>query len=212
MEYGDNSETDRETVLLARARDGDAYSREQLLSLHRERLTAMVHLRMSPQLARRVDAADVVQEAMIEAATRLDQYLADSLMDFYVWLRWLVRDKLVDLHRQHLGAAKRDANREFFLESEAGAASSLALADFLVGDLTSPSRAAVREEIQRVIREGLANLSDQDREILMLRHFEQLSIDQAAQCLQISKSGANKRHLKALRQLKTLVAPFMDTA
>ena len=210
MEHGDDTATDREASLLKRAREGELYSRDQLLSLHRERLVAMVHLRMSPRLARRVDAVDVVQEAMIEAASRLEQYLAAPSMDFYVWLRWLVRDKLIDLHRQHLGAAKRDANREFFPESEAGAASSIALADFLVADLTSPSRAAAREEIQRVIQEGLANLAEEESEILMLRHFEQLSIDQAAQCLQISKSGANKRHLKALRQLKTLVAPFLD--
>jgi len=197
-----------EASLLSRVRLNDDAARQQLLELHRERLVRMAQARMSPKLIRRVDAADVVQEALITASQRLDEFLAREDVPFFVWLRWTVRDRLIDLHRQHLESQKRDANREVAIASEMANASSVALEGVLMGQLTSPSQAAVREELRNAIREGLATLSETDREILLLRHFEQLSLEECAQTLQMSKSGANKRHMNALRALKAFVQPF----
>jgi len=197
-----------EATLLSRVRLNDDAAREQLLELHRERLVRMAQARMSPRLIRRVDAADVVQEALITASQRLDEFLARDDVTFFVWLRWTVRDRLIDLHRQHLESQKRDANRDVAIASEMANASSVALEGVLMGQLTSPSQAAVREELRNAIREGLATLSETDREILLLRHFEQLSLEECAQTLQMSKSGANKRHMNALRALRAFVQPF----
>jgi RNA polymerase sigma-70 factor (ECF subfamily) len=198
----------REAELLLRVRQGDASAFEELLDMHRDRLIRMAEARMSPQLLRRVDAADVVQEALISATGRLDDFLARQDVPFFVWLRWSVRDRLIDLHRQHLKSQKRDANREVVIASAITDASSMALTGVLIGRLTSPSQAAVREEVRTAIRAGLDTLSDIDREILLLRHFEQLSLEDCAQVLQMSKSGANKRHLNALRALRLAVQPF----
>ena len=200
---------DQETDLLQRARCGCVQSRDKLLCLHQPRLLRMVEFRMSPLLARRVDPSDVVQDALIVAASRLTEFLANESMSFFVWLRWITRDRLTDLHREHLGAQKRDAQREVHIDSAIPAASSLQLADALVGHLTSPSRVAAREELRLVIQSGLAQLDPEEREILVLRHYEQLSLEEAAQCLQMSKSGANKRHLKALRELRKLLQPVL---
>ena len=191
-----------ESALLEGARNGDAASRNELLSRYQKRLIRMVEFRISPALARRVDAADIVQDALLAAARRLEEYFNNSNMDFYVWLRWLTKDRLTDAQRQHFGAARRDANREVHADSVLSRHSALQLADVLAGHLTSPSRAAAREEQKAAIQAGLNSMDEQDREILILRHFEQLSLEEAAQCLSISKSGANKRHLKALRELK----------
>lgn len=199
----------QETVLLERARHGNPSARESLLELHRERLLKMVEFRMPSKLARRADANDIVQEALIEAAKRLDEYLANGTMDFYVWLRWITKDRLTDLQRQHFGAQKRDANREVHAGSHLSGYSALQLADVLVGQLTSPSRAAAREEMRLAVQAELEDLEDDDREILILRHFEQLSLEESAQCLKISKSGANKRHLKALRELRQRLQFFL---
>lgn len=200
---------DPDGELLAAARAGNAAARDQLFSRHRDRLTRMVQVRLSGRLTRRIDPADVVQDALLTASQRLDGYLDDPQLPFYVWLRCLVRDRLIDAHREHVGADKRDVRRELAAASEMAAASSMALTNLFVGQLTSPSHAAVREEIREAIRGGLESLSETDREILLLRHFEQLSIEQSAQVLQISKSGANKRHLAALRSLRAALQPFV---
>lgn len=191
-----------EAEMMNNARTGNIDAKEALLELHRARLTKMVQFRMPTSLVRRCDPADVVQEALLEASKRLDEYLNTGTMGFYVWLRWLTNDRLTDAQRQHLGAAKRDANREVHGTSRLSERSGFQLADVLVGQLTSPSRAAAREELRAAIQDGLATLDEQDREVLILRHFEQLSLDEVAQCLQLSKSGANKRHLRALRELR----------
>ena len=167
----------------------------------------MVRMRMDPRLAQRLDAADVVQDAMIEAARRLPEYLAAVPVDFYVWMHWMTRDRLIELQRAHVHTRKRGAVRE--AGPVALNASSPAFVDVLAGQLTSPSNAAHRAEIHRAIHEALAELDETDREVLMLRHFEQLSLEQAAQCLRLSRSGANKRHIRAMRELRKRLQPFL---
>ncbi len=194
--------------LVALAADGNVDARDQLLLMHRERLERMVTIRMDARLAQRVDAADIVQEATIEAAKRLPEYLAKPSMDFYLWLRWLTRERMIDLHREHLQSQKRDASREQSL-GHCDDRSAAALATVLVGELTSPSNALERDQNRAIVRDAISQLTPIDREILILRHFEQMSTSQAASVLNLSKSGAGKRHVLALRRLKTILEDKM---
>lgn len=204
MESGQKMEQHLSEIIV-RAAGGDSAAREELLEMHRDQLTRMVATRIDKRLAQRVDASDVVQEATIEAARRLPEYLADPSMDFYLWLRWIARDQLIDMHRQHLESQKRDAGREVSIDAIHADHSAAALAGVLAGDLTSPSGAMQKTQEQAAVREAIQQLDPADREILVLRHYEQLSTRQAAEVIGMSKSGAGKRHVTALRKLKEVL-------
>ena len=189
--------------LVCRAGNGDRQATSELLAKYRDRLTKMVRLRLDRRLYGRVDPSDIVQDATIEAVRRLPKYAKSPPMGFFLWLRWLTGQKLTDAHRHHLGAQKRAANHEVSLYRGAmPEATSMALAAQLLGQLTSPSEAAQRAETQMKVQEGLNNLHPDDREVLVLRHFEHLSNDETAQVLGVKKSAASKRFIVALKRLK----------
>jgi RNA polymerase sigma-70 factor (ECF subfamily) len=201
---GNSNETLR---LIGLARAGDRRALSALLERHRDRLRRMVELRLDWRLQARVDASDVVQDAFLEVATRLDEYLRGPELPLFLWLRLVVGQRLATVHRHHLGTQMRDAGREVSLHRDAlPAVSSAALADQLLGRLTTPSQAAVRAE--RVIRlqEALNALDAVDREVLALRHFEQLTAAETARVLGISEAAAAKRYIRALKRLKQILA------
>jgi RNA polymerase sigma-70 factor (ECF subfamily) len=192
--------------LLRRARQGDAQALGQLLVLHQERLRLMVRLRLDRRLQGRLDPSDVVQEAYVEAAERFEDYARDPDMPFFLWLRFLTAQKLLVLHRRHLGARARDAGREVSLDQGAlPEASSAALAAQLVGQRTTPSQAAMRAEMQRRLQEALGDMDPLDREILALRHFEQLTNAESARVLGLRESAASMRYARALLRLKDIL-------
>jgi RNA polymerase sigma-70 factor (ECF subfamily) len=204
MTSSDQSQT---SDLLVRAAAGDEEAVTALLSLHRQRLRAMVSLRLDRRLYGRVDASDIVQEAVLEASQRLKSYAAAPPMDFYLWLRQLAAQKLIDAHRRHLGAKKRSAGQEVSLYRDAmPEASSLSLAHQLLGRLTTPTRAALLAELQTKVQEALNTLDAVDREVLVLRHFEQLTNEETAEVLGLSRSGASKRYVVALGRLREHLA------
>jgi RNA polymerase sigma-70 factor (ECF subfamily) len=193
--------------LIDRARAGDSEARNALLARYRDRLHRMVEMRLDTRLHARLDAADVVQEAYVEVVTRLDEYLRDPKLPFFLWLRLVVGDRLMKLHRHHLGTQMRDAGREVSLYRGAlPAASSAALAAQLLGKHTSPTQAALRAERILRVQEALNALDPMDREILSLRHFEELTAGETAQVLGIAESAAAKRYFRALRRLKDILA------
>jgi RNA polymerase sigma-70 factor (ECF subfamily) len=193
--------------LLDRAATGDPQAWRALFDRDRPRLRRMVALRMDRRLQGRVDPSDVIQDAHIEAMTRLPEYLRESKLPFFLWLRLIVGQRLTLLHRRHLGAHARDAGREIGLYHGAlPEATSAALAARLLGRLTQPSEAAVRTERRIRIQTALNAMDPLDREILALRHFEQLSNGEAAQALGLSKSTASKRYVRALQRLKESLA------
>jgi RNA polymerase sigma-70 factor (ECF subfamily) len=179
----------------------------ELFEQNRERLALMVRLRMDRRLQGRVDAADVLQEAYLECARRFVEYQANPSMPPYLWVRFLTGQKLIDLHRQHLGVKMRDAAQEVSLYRGAlPQASSISLAAQLFGRLTSASRAAIRVETQLRVQEALNGMDPIDREVLTLRHFEMLTNEETAQVLGIKKTAASNRYLRALRRIKEIVA------
>jgi len=167
----------------------------------------MVEIRLDTRLRARLDAADVVQEAYAEVAERLDEFLRDPKLPFFLWLRLVVGERLMKLHRHHLGTQMRDASREVSLYRGAlPAASSAALAARLLGRHTSPTQAVVRAERILRLQEALNTLEPVDREILSLRHFEELTAAETARVLGIEESAAAKRYFRALKRLKEILA------
>lgn len=192
--------------LLRAAADGDRESWGALLIKHRERLRRMVALRIDHRLQGRLDASDIVQDACIEASQRLDEYLGEPKMPFYLWLRFLTGQKLITLHRQHFDRKMRDVSREISIELHAPEATSAALAKYLIGSDPRPSEAAVAAERRQKFQEVLDSLEPIEREIIALRHFEQLSNHEAAQVLQLQESAASKRYIRAVKRLKQALA------
>ena len=192
--------------LLPRARAGDAAALGALFAHYRGRLRQMVRLRLDRRLAGRLDASDVLQEAYLDVARRFPEYVAAPAVPFYVWLRELTGQRLIDLHRQHLGAKKRDAGQEVSLYRGAlPQTSSASLAQRLLAGLTSPTQAAVRAEMQLQLQEALNSMDPMDREVVVLRHFEELNNVETAAVLGIEPSAASKRNLRAIRRLKAIL-------
>jgi RNA polymerase sigma-70 factor (ECF subfamily) len=194
-------------ALLDRVRAGLAEALGDLFQLHRERLWRMLFVRLDRRLAGRLSADDVLQEAFLDVAKRINEHLADPAVPFYVWLRFLTLQRLGMLQRAHLGSAMRDVSRELSLtEASPNYASPESMAGQLVGHLTSPSRAAMRGELQARLRAALDEMDPMDREVLALRHFEEMSNAEAAQALGISKDAASKRHVRALMRLREILS------
>jgi RNA polymerase sigma-70 factor (ECF subfamily) len=189
---------------LLRAASGDRQYLGELLEQHRPRLSRMVRMRIDHRLRGRIDQSDVIQEAFLEAAERLPEYLRASRMPFYQWLRFLVLQRVALVHRQHLGTRARDAAREAAPDALPGVTSA-ALAAGLVGKLTSPSAAAARAEEKAKLRAGLDQMEPVDREILALRHFEQLSNSETAGILGLKPTAASNRYIRALEKLRSIL-------
>jgi RNA polymerase sigma-70 factor (ECF subfamily) len=200
----DSSTTDR---LLRRIGEGDGRGWGELLARHEPRLRRMIAFRLDPRLQGRVDPADVLQEAYLAAFQNLGTYLRQPAMPFFLWLRGIAGNKLLELHRHHLGTPMRDARREVSLYRGAlPQATSAALAARLLGRLTRPSQAAVRAEAKLRLQEALNAMDPVDREVLALRHFEHLSNAEAAEVLGIRAAAAGKRYLRALERLRAALA------
>jgi RNA polymerase sigma-70 factor (ECF subfamily) len=207
MLMADIPEKSETTRLIEQAVRGDQRALGDLLRRHRERLRRMVALRLDRRLQGRVDPSDVLQDACLDAVRRLPEYHQDPKMPFFLWLRLLVGQRLVDEHRRHLGAAARDVGREISLYRGAlPEMTSEALAAQLLGRLTTPSQAVIRAERKIRLQEALNSLDPIDREVLALRHFEELSNGEAAAVLGLDKSAASKRYARALIRLKEILA------
>ena len=200
-------ETSDNEVLLERALGGDCGALAELFQHHRGRLEQMVRVRLDRRLQGRLEPADVLQDAYLDVARRFPEYRADPALPFFLWLRLLTGQRLVDLHRQHLGAKMRDAGLEVSIyRGDFPRASSASLAELLLGRLTTASRAAIRAETQLRVQEALNAMDPTDREVLVLRHFEMLSNEETAQVLGLKPSAASNRHIRALKRLKEILA------
>jgi RNA polymerase sigma-70 factor (ECF subfamily) len=202
---GPTAEADSEEIAKLRVcfSEGKGEALGALFERHRERLRRMVLLRMDRRVQGRIDASDVIQDAFLEATRRLEGYLENPRMPFYLWLRFLAAQRLVQLHRRHLGAEARDAGREISLyRGTFPEATSAALAEQLVSQRTSPSQAAMRVEMKMRLQEALNAMEPADREVLALRQFEGLRNQQVAQILGVSEAASSQRYVRALERLK----------
>ncbi len=196
--------------LLRSAKDGNQDAFNEVLIKHRERLRRMVALRMNQKLQGRLDASDVIQDTFAEAARTLPAYLESPKMPVYIWLRCLAGEKLIQAHRAHLGAQKRDAGREQSIYGGAPAAGSQSLAIELAGSITSPTQAAVKNEAKSQLMIALECMNEVDREILTLRHFEHLSSRETAEVLGMNYEAVKKRYLRALNKLQKILVEISN--
>jgi RNA polymerase sigma-70 factor (ECF subfamily) len=187
--------------LLTRAAAGDAAARDMLLTRHRQRLRRAVARRLDPRLAARLDPSDVVQEALADADRKLAAYLRDRPLPFYPWLRRLALERLLHLHRRHVRAGKRSVTRE-----DPAATADEPGHDPRRPETVGPASAVVRAELADRVRAALDRLAAADRAVLLLRHFEQLPVREAAERLGVSEGAVKVRHLRALRRFRDLLA------
>lgn len=199
------SDSAESSPLLDRLRSGDTEALAELFAFHRDRLWRMVTFRLDRRLLGRVDADDVLQEAYLNAAQRVEHYFDESSNSFFIWLRLIVGQTLVDVHRRHLGAKMRDANRELSIPTRYPAATSLSISFHLLAQLTSPSHAAIRAEMTDLLEDALHGMNEIDREILALRHFEELTNSEVAEVLEIEQKAASIRYVRAIARLKDVL-------
>ena len=194
--------------LLAQARQGQAGAVDRLLDVHREPLRRVIGLRLDPALAARVDASDIVQDVLLEAHRRLKEYLSNPVMPFRLWLRHIAKDHVIDAHRRHRQAQRRSLDREQPLVPAVLADhSSLELAGQLLDPERTPASAAIQHELQRKLESAIADLDEDDREVILMRHREQLSNQQVADALGLTEAAASMRYLRAVRRLRSVLLP-----
>jgi RNA polymerase sigma-70 factor (ECF subfamily) len=198
-------DSDEFQKLSGAVRAGDGNALASLFSLYRDRLRRMVELRMDARLRGRVSASDILQDAYIGALKRLPHYQASSELPIFVWLRAVTMQRLIEAHRRHVGGQVRDAGREIRLGDVLAIEASSAQIAELFADTTSPSLAARRGEILALVRAALEQLEPIDREVLVLRHFEQMTNHEAAACLSIKPAAASKRYVRAIERLRSVL-------
>jgi RNA polymerase sigma-70 factor (ECF subfamily) len=198
-----------EDQLIELAATGDASAVNTLLEQHRERLMRMVTIRMDPRVAKRVDASDVVQDSLREAHEKLQEYAKKRPLPFYPWLRQIAWQRLMHTHDRHIHTKQRSVMREQIASFTLSNDSVAGLAEYLVDDGTSPSGGAMREESQRRVRAALDEWSARDREVLVMRYLEQMSVGEISATLQISENAVRMRQLRALQKLRT-TSSFAD--
>jgi RNA polymerase sigma-70 factor (ECF subfamily) len=190
-----------------RLRAGDTAAAADLFTAYRDRLKRMVRLRLDRRLQGRIDASDVLQEAFLDVQKKAPDFATKPDLPAYLWLRLVTAERLLILHRHHLGAQMRDAAQEVSLcRGGPPAASTHSLANLLLGRLTSPTQAAIRAERQLRLQEALNGMDPLDREVLALRHFEELGNSEVAAVLGLSKTAASNRYIRALKRLKEILS------
>ena len=201
-----NNDSNETQDLESRASAGDPRALEQLLPLYRDRLRQMIQFRLDPRLKSRLDSSDVLQDAFIEVLKRYPEYVREPKMSLFLWVRFIAKQKLLALHREHIDTQGRDMRREVSLfNGPLPGATSACLAAQLMGEVSSPSRASMRAEMKIQLQEALNSMDSMDREVLALRHFEHLDNVEVAEVLEISPSGASSRYIRALKRLRQIL-------
>ena len=210
----ENLSTEEIEALVDQVMHGDARALGILFHHHRQRLWRIVNFRLDQRLLGRVDADDILQEAYLAAEKRLEHFLHDSPESFFIWLRLIVNQTMIDVHRRHLGTQARDASRERQVSGGwAPESTSFSLSHHLLGHLTSPTQAALRAELSMQLNVALETMGDLDREVLALRHFEELTNSETAKALDLSEQAASLRYVRALGRLRKIleaIPGFMD--
>ena len=196
--------------LVDQAAEGDESALASILNMHRERLRRMVVMRLNPLVRARLNPSDVLQESFMDARRRFPEYAENPKFSVYFWLRNIVSKRLGRLHRFHLDAEMRDAKREMSLDANLTNASSIYLATQLAASSTSIDRQLVQAEVQGKLQRALDDMEEKDREVIALRHFEELSTEETAEILNLTRSGVLKRYTRALRKLRDAIGRELD--
>ena len=198
--------SDQTEALLLDAKHGNDEAINQLMDRHRQSVRRLVQMRLDQKVRVRVDVSDVVQDVLIEANRRLSAYLEDPKLDFHLWIRQIAKDRIIDAHRRHRGTAKRTVDREQPLGASPGMdRSTIELAGQVCDPELTPAAAATQREIIRKVEAALNELSEDHREIIAMRNYEQLSNQEVAQALHLSEPAASMRYLRAVQKLREML-------
>jgi RNA polymerase sigma-70 factor (ECF subfamily) len=203
-------DADKTKRLLEGARNGDDDAINRLLDRHRDALRRMVGMRLDQRIRQRVDVSDVIQDVLIEANRRLQDYLQNPGMPFHLWLRHIAKDRIIDAHRRHHAAAKRSVDRERSFAAPTPDHSTIELVAQLCDRELTPAAAATMQELSRKFAAAIEDLDEQDREVVLMRHFEGLSNQEAAVALELSQPAASMRYLRAMRRLREMLGESAD--
>ncbi len=204
-------EANKTEELLAQARAGDDRAVDQLIERHRGALRHLVRMRLDKKIQRRVDVSDIVQDVLIEANRRLKDYLENPAMPFHLWVRHIARDRIIDAHRRHRSSAKRSVDREQAMVVPGGMdKSSILLAGRLVDGGKGPATKSMEKELARHVEQAITDLEDLDAEVIVMRHYEQLTNQEIAQALGLTEPAASMRYLRAVRRLRELMQNKLD--
>lgn len=199
-------EQEKTEALLEQARQGDEDAINSLIDRHRNALRHLVRMRLDRKIQRRVDVSDVVQDVLIEANRRLKTYLENPVMPFHLWVRHIARDRIIDAHRRHRGSAKRSVDKEQPMVIPGGFdQSSIILAAQLVDREKTPAASIMEKELAKRVEEAITDLDDLDAEVIVMRHYEQLTNQEIAQALGLTEPAASMRYLRAVRRLRDLM-------
>jgi len=192
--------------LLNNVRDGQAVAVEELMDRHRNSLRRMIQLRLDQRLMQRMDVSDVIQDVLIEANRRLTDYLANPVIPFHLWIRQIAKDRIIDAHRRHRVSAKRSIDRE---QPQPGKGSfdqsTIELANQFRDQALTPAAAATQRELAMQIESAVQMLRENDREIILMRHYEQLNNQDIAQSLGLTEPAASMRYLRDLKRLREII-------
>ncbi len=191
--------------LLVEARLGDSSAIDELLDRHRNSLRRMVDFRLDGKIKRRIDVSDVVQDVLVEASRRLQDYLANPTMAFHLWIRQIAKDRIIDAHRRHRVSAKRSVDREQPLAAAPVDQSTMELAGQLCDPQLTPAAAATQRELAIHVQAAIEHLDENDRDIILMRHYEQLSNQEIAVALELTEPAASMRYLRALKRLRKVL-------
>jgi RNA polymerase sigma-70 factor (ECF subfamily) len=204
-------EANKTEELLSQARGGDEGAVNQLLDRHRDSLRHLIRMRLDRQIQRRVDVSDVVQDVLVEASRRLGDYLANPQMPFHLWVRHIARDRIIDAHRRHRGSAKRSVDREQAMAVPGGMdQSSIILVRELMDQARSPASQVMDQELAGLVESAITELDEMDAEVIIMRHYEQLTNQEIAQALGLSEPAASMRYLRAVKRLRELMQGRFD--
>jgi RNA polymerase sigma-70 factor (ECF subfamily) len=198
-------------VLLAKAGDGDSDAINELLDRHRDAVRKLIRMRLDQRIQRRVDVSDVLQDVLIEANRRLQEYIKNPSMSFHLWLRQIAKDRMIDAFRRHRGSAKRSVDREQSLAApRGGEQSSIMLGQQLQDHELTPAAAATQKELAKRVEEAIGRLGEADYEIIVMRHYEQLSNREVAEALNLTEPAASMRYLRAIKRLRIVMEADAD--
>jgi RNA polymerase sigma-70 factor (ECF subfamily) len=198
-------DSEQTAELLRNARQGESAAVNDLMERHRNAVRQMIQMRLDRAVAARVDASDVVQDVLLEASQRLNDFIESGSMPFHLWLRQLAKDRLIDMHRRHRGAQRRSVDREQRVGAGSSERSSLNLDGVLADGQLTPAAASIRREIEQRFLTALQELDDDDRDIILMRHQEHLTNSEVAEALGLSQPAAGMRYLRALRKLREVL-------
>ena len=199
-------ESDKTEKLLLRVGDGDDEARNELLARHRTSVERLIQMRLDHKIRRRIAVSDVLQNVMIEANRRLSDYLNKGAMPFHLWIRQIAKDRIIDAHRRHRGSAKRSVDREQAIDGRPNSRqSTIMLAGVIADKELTPAARATQQEIAKQVELAIADLPVADRDIILMRHYEQLGNQEVAEVFGISEQAASMRYLRALKKLRSIM-------